>query len=369
MLTNIKNHVSLLNRVLRDTKGGRLFLIALGFIIVIGVALLVLLITSKPPEPKAPVITPKPVVKPAPAPVKYYSSLTGLEVADQAATTAPVTAVMIENSPDARPQSGLKAAGVVFEAIAEGGITRFAAIYQGAKPALIGPVRSVRPYYISWIAPFDASIAHVGGSYNALQEVRNGQYRDIDQFFNSGTYWRSTDRSAPHNVYTSGDKLDALNAAKGYTSSTFTGFTRVDPALPDAKKPQGEAATNITVHISGYYYDPSYTYDPASKTYPRTLEGSPQVDREAGQLAPSVVIVMKVPTVIGFEDGYREQMTVIGTGDAYIFQRGQVFAATWHKTAQTDQLKFTDGNGADIPLERGQTWITAIPTGNTVTYK
>jgi len=368
MLTKIKNHASYLARLLKDNKGVRLFVIAIALIIIVGSGLLVLLLTTKQPEngnTTAAVAVPKPT----PAPVKYYSPLTGLEITDQSAANAPVTAVMIENSPDARPQSGVKAAGVVFEAIAEGGITRFAALYQGAKPALIGPVRSVRPYYISWIAPFDASIAHVGGSANALTEVRNGQYRDIDQFFNASTYWRSTDRYAPHNVYTSGEKLDALNQAKGYASSSFTGFSRVDPSLTDASKPQGAAATSINVSISGYYYDPSYTYDAATKTYPRSLQGAPQLDREAGQFTPNVVVVLKVPTVQGFEDGYREQMTVIGSGTAYIFQRGQVFEATWTKASQRDQLKFMGADGKEVPLERGQTWITAIPTEKSVQWK
>lgn len=369
MLTKLTTHASRLNGFLKDSKGGRIFLLAVVFIIAVGVTLLILFLTMKPHTPAPSVsIKPKPAPQ-APAPTKYYSPITGLEVANQAATTEPVTAIMIENSPDARPQSGLSKAGIIFEAIAEGGITRFATIYQGNKPALIGPVRSLRPYYLSWIAPFDASIAHVGGSALALSQVRDGSYRDIDQFFNAGTYWRSTDRFAPHNVYTSGDKLDALNNAKGYTSSNPIGFTRVDPSLPDAKKPQGAAATSIHISISGYYYDPSFGYDPASRTYARTLEGAPQVDREAGQLAPAVVIVMKVPTVLGFEDGYREQMTVIGTGQAYVFQRGQVFEGTWSKAGQRDQLKFFGTDGKEIPLERGQTWITAIPTQNSVQWK
>lgn len=369
MLTRLKTGVSNFNQYIKTKKSVKLFVLAIALIILIGSVLLLILTTYR-----APVVAPHssaPAVRP-PKPLsvtKYYSPLTGLEVADQAATTSPVTAVMIENSPDARPQSGLKNAGVVFEAIAEGGITRFATLFQGAKPALIGPVRSVRPYYISWIAPFQPSIAHVGGSYNALQEVRNGNYRDLDQFFNSGTYWRSTDRYAPHNVYTSGANLDALNAAKGYTSSSFTGLSRVDQSLSDDKKLQGPAATSITVAISGYYYDPSYTYDPATKTYPRTIEGAPQNDREAGQLAPTVVIVMKVPTVIGFEDGYREQMNVIGSGSVTIFQRGQVFTGTWSKSDQLGQLVFTGADGKEIPLERGQTWITATPTEKNVTYK
>ncbi len=105
-----------------------------------------------------------PTPQPAPEPVKYYSPLTGMLVPDEATTKLAVTGMMIENSPDARPQSGIKDSGVVFEAIAEGGITRFLVLYQEQKPQLIGPVRSVRIYDLDWLAAFDASIGHVGGS-------------------------------------------------------------------------------------------------------------------------------------------------------------------------------------------------------------
>lgn len=300
-----------------------------------------------------------------PMPVSYYSPLTGNKVDSEAATHQAVTGIMIENSPDARPQSGLKDSGVVFEAIAEGGITRFLAIYQEQKPQLIGPVRSVRIYYVNWIAAFNASVAHIGGSAAALAEVRNGSYRDIDQFFNSGSYWRATDRNAPHNVYTSFAKLDALNQKKGYTTSDFTGFTRKDSeASPVA------TATQINVTMSSALFNSAYSYDKASNTYLRSEGGAPHMDREQGQISPRVVIVMKVPMSTVLEDGYRQDYSVIGNGTAYIFQDGNVAEATWTKSSKKEQIKFTDATGQEIALARGQVFITAVPaaTGG-VTWK
>ena len=297
--------------------------------------------------------------------VHYYSPLTGNEVSDEAATKQAVTGIMIENSPDARPQSGLKDSGVVFEAIAEGGITRFLALYQEQKPQLIGPVRSVRPYYVEWVAAFDASVAHVGGSAAALQEVRNGNYRDIDQFFNASSYWRATDRYAPHNVYTSFEKLDALNTAKGYTSSTFTGFTRKDSSA--AATP---TATSIDVTISSALYNSHYAYNATTNTYDRSQGGAAHLDRESGQISPRVVIVMKVNETTVNEDGWRQSIQTIGSGQAYIFQDGTVTEGTWNKASKTEQITFTDANGADVPLARGQTWITAVPiSGGGVTWQ
>lgn len=307
------------------------------------------------PLPKQPVVKiPKPK-----SVIKYYSPLTGIKVKDEAATKQTVTAIMIENSPDARPQSGIKNAGVVFEAIAEGGITRFLALYQEDKPQLIGPVRSLRMYYVDWLAPFNASVAHVGGSAASLAEIRNGKYRDIDQFFNAGSYWRATDRYAPHNVYTSFKKLDALNAAKKYTSSNFTGFARVD-----GKKAKTPNATKIAITISSHLYNPSYVYDATANRYNRSLAGVPHTDREAGQITPSVVIAMKVNEVTVMEDGYRQSITTTGSGEADIFQNGTVIKGTWTKASRTSQIVFKDKAGKELPLVRGQTWISAVPNGH-----
>ena len=128
------------------------------------------------------------VIRSTPIPKAYPEN--SLESIPQASAnlSKPVTAIMIENSPDARPHSGLKQAEVVYEAIAEGGITRFLTLFQQHKPQLIGPVRSLRMYYVDWLAPYQASVAHVGGSHASLQEIRNGKYRDIDQFFNGSSY-------------------------------------------------------------------------------------------------------------------------------------------------------------------------------------
>lgn len=294
-------------------------------------------------------------VKPS---VKYYSPLSGKQVDTDAATKQAVTGIMIENSPEARPQSGIKNSGVVFEAIAEGGITRFLVLYQQEKPQTIGPVRSLRLYDIDWLAAFDAGIAHIGGSARALAEIRNGSHKDLDQFFNSGSYWRANDRYSPHNVYTSFEKLDALNNTKGYTTSTFTGFSRTN-GKPIAKPD----ATNINITISSGSYNSSYIYDAKTNTYARSQAGAPHADREDGQITPSVVIAIRINETSELQDGYREVITTIGSGNATIFQNGTAIAATWHKADQKSQINFTDVAGNDIPLVRGQTWISAVPNG------
>jgi len=337
----------------------------IGLLVVITAFFVILFLYQTPKHVAAPKQTTKAVVK-TPLPPVYYSPLTGEKVADQAATQQAVTGIMIENSPDARPQSGLKQAGIVYEAIAEGGITRFLALYQQAKPQLIGPVRSVRLYYVDWIAPYQASIAHIGGSKFALNEVRNGTYRDLDQFFNAPYYWRATDRYAPHNVYTSFAKLDELNAKKGYTTSTFTAWPRQDGK--PAKTPD---ATRVDVTISSALFNSHYDYDAVSNTYKRSEGGAPHMDREQGQLSPSTVIVMDTTMNLVMEDGWREQIATTGSGRAMIFQNGTVEQTTWTKKDRGSPIIFTSASGKEIPLNRGQTWITAVPAnqGGKVVWK
>lgn len=329
------------------------YIIAGVVVLLAGSAVAFALLNQAPAEPTAKPVVKKPAPKPKP---KYYSPLTGEEVAGESDQTAPVTAIMIENSPDARPQSGLKDAGVVYEAIAEGGITRFLALYQNKKPGLVGPVRSLRMYYVDWLAPYNPSIAHVGGSKSALDEVRNGNYRDIDQFFNAGTYWRATDRYAPHNVYTNFEKIDELNTAKGFTSSEFKSFPRVDGAPADQVD-----AGSIAINFSSPAYNTAYTYEKENNRYLRSLGGAPHNDRESGQITPSAIIALRVTMQHVMEDGYREQISTAGSGSAVLFQNGTAQEVTWHKADRASPLRITDGAGQDIPLVRGQTWIAAVP--------
>lgn len=303
-------------------------------------------------------------------PVKFYSKLTGLEITSQDGLNAPITAVMIENSEEARPQSGLYDAEIVYEAIAEGGITRFAALYQNIQSELIGPVRSLRMHFLEWAVPYQASIAHVGGADDALQSVRS-EYRDIDQFFAGNYYWRTTDRWAPHNVYTDSQHLSELNTSRGYTSSEFIAWPRKlpdDAEEPDTTDDTTPDATNISFDFSSAFFSVAYSYDAETNTYKRNLAGQPHLDREKGQIAPAVVIVIEVDQTLRPGSSYTNMVTS-GTGQAYIFQNGKVITATWSKPDRNHPLALLDANGAEIPLEAGQTWVSAIPAGNNISWQ
>lgn len=312
---------------------------------------------------------PAPVVKkkeekktPATKPVPLYATLTGLPIADASVNDRPVTAIMIENSQDARPQSGINQAGVVFEAIAEGGITRFLTLFQDSEPDYIGPVRSVRPYYIQWLAGFDAAVAHVGGSGDALAMLRNGEAKDLDQFANSSAYWRVSSRFAPHNMYTSIAKLREVENRKGYGKSNYTGFVRKDDTASAAP-----TARTIDFNISGAIYNAHYDYDAANNRYLRSEGGKAHTDEKSGaQLSPKVVIGLVMPQG---KNGVYTTYGTIGSGQAFFFQDGIVTAGTWEKGANKSQFVFKDSAGKEISLNRGQTWITVVGSTDRVTYQ
>lgn len=305
------------------------------------------------------------VVKKTPTvvvPTTVPSSLSGLPV-EPSVNSVPVTGVMIENSTDARPQSGLNQASIVFEAIAEGGITRFLALYQDTAPTNVGPIRSVRPYYEQWALGFNAAIAHVGGSPEALANIKTWGIRDLDQFYNSKYYHRVTTRYAPHNVYTGIPTLVDLQHAKGFTVTPFTSFARKNAA--PLKTP---TANTINLTLSGPVYNVSYAYDTTTNSYKRSEGGAPHVDAETGaQLSPKVVIAMVMPYSLA-SDGKHSVYGTIGSGTAYVFQDGGVTTGTWAKASNNAQITFTDANGAPLALNAGQTWLTAVAKTTNVRY-
>jgi hypothetical protein len=292
------------------------------------------------------------------------SSLSGLQV-DESVNTRPVTGVMIENSQDARPQSGLNQAGIVFEAIAEGGITRFLALFQDTEPSYIGPVRSARPYYVQWCMSFDCALAHAGGSPEALANIKGWSTKDLDQFANGGSYQRVTNRYAPHNLYTSMSNLHQLEAAKGFSTPSFTPLVRKKEAASTAPN-----ASSIDVAISSALYNSHYDYDSATNSYKRSQAGAAHMTVDANgaeaQITPKVIVALI--TTYGVASDKHSSYGVTGSGEALVFQDGTVTHGAWHKDNYNTALSLTDDAGATLKLNPGQTWFVALPSSGKLSY-
>jgi hypothetical protein len=288
------------------------------------------------------------------------SKLTGIEV-DPDINKRKVIAVMIENSPDARPQAGMNQAGVVFEAIAEGGITRFCALFLENQPNYLGPVRSVRPYYVDWLAGFDAAVGHAGGSAQGLAKVANLNIDDLD-YTKANSYQRVSDRFAPHNLYTNMKSLQQEAKKKGFKSSKFQGFKR-KPELKNTGKPK---VKNIAFNISTGLYNVRYVYEKKSNSYNRFMGGQAHKDHRTGkQIKPKVVIglITKYST-----SGIYSVYKTAGKGRVVIFQDGKVQQGTWKKAGPKKPLQFFDKKGEPLRLNPGKSWITALKSKSEAKY-
>ena len=311
---------------------------------------------------------------------KYYSSLTGEEISDGSLNSSPTYCVQIPNGADgARPHVGLTQAGVVFEAIAEAGITRFAAIFQNPTASAIGPIRSLRTYYLQWDTPFDCTIVHAGGSDDALAALRAGGYRDLTESLvymwrDYSGYW------APNNLFTSANLLQAYSTDHGYTASKVAGFPRLKPDEASeiaAANVKNSTSQNISINF-GYVatFNTNYVYDATTNSYLRSYaDGQPHLSYscpdttkprpkndcgEPIQVAPKAVAVMVVNQSTAW-DNYHQDIQAIGSGEAYVFQNGEAVHGSWTKSSINSQIVFKDSAGNEIAFTPGQLWIAAIP--------
>ncbi len=339
--------------------------------------------------------TPEPEPGPPPAP-KFYSPLTGLETREELTKQRPF-AVMIDNHSDARPQSGLDKAGIVYEVLAEGGITRYFAVFLDTPAHEIGPVRSARDYFLDLAMELDAIYVHCGQSPQAEVEIPKLGINDLNlEFSVPFRYsWRSNERKAPHNLYTSTDRLLAAAAEKKYRM-TISGsprelFKRVTPPTPSAGSTapstgstappagspttpaSGAPAREVTITYPKAYeeYFLSWTYDQSTGTYSRFVKGQPHVDKvtEKQLTTPNIIVQYVRSEPIPKDPALRINVYFVGEGRAQLFSQGVMIEAKWTKASREAPTVFTDAQGNPLVLVPGQTWIEVVPPETKVEVK
>ena len=326
--------------------------------------------TPAPSPTSSPTPTPSPT--PLPTPVLVPAPLTGRMVTERDATQHPI-AVMVDDAPAARPQSGFTAASIVWHAPAEGGVPRYMLVFQEQLPEDVGPVRSARYYFITWAAEYQAVFGHVGGSPQAQATLRakgNGQLvYDADQFRWGHTYYRRIrERPAPHNVYSDAKSLRIMATKVGAENGPLEPAWQFAPDAPLAERPSGGI-----IRVDYPYNKITYRYDRATNTYLRSVTGEPeQIDAATGErVAPSNVVVMLL-SFGPLNDGsnkHRLEADVVGGGKAWIATNGRTIEGTWEKRSLTDPTRFYDADGEPVVLTAGQTFIQVMPLGSKVTIK
>ncbi|MGG4213781.1 DUF3048 domain-containing protein [Paenibacillus sp. FSL L8-0638] len=288
----------------------------------------------------------------------FTAPLTGLPV-EQPVLERPL-AVMINNAPAARPQAGLSQADMVYEVLAEGGITRLVAFFQShGGDVKIGPVRSIRPYLIELGETYGALPIHAGGSTDAYAILQQQRKEHLDEISNGGAYfWRSKDRRPPHNLYTDVNRLRKGSDSKGYAKQTDV---PVYSYLKSGEIPVmvNETATSLQIRFLLKSYRVSYTYDPAGQQYKRFVNEKSHVDQNNNQQLSAANVIVMSTRHRTLDDVGRLSVELDGSGEAMVFQQGQLIQAEWQHTPG-DAIRFMK-NGVEIPLTPGTSYIHVVP--------
>lgn len=298
--------------------------------------------------------------------------------------------VMIENHQEARPQSGIYAADAVYEAVAEGGITRFLAVFYCQDAGIVGPVRSARVYFLDYIAEYGnfPLYAHVGGANtpgpaNALGQISEMSwvaYNDLNQFsLGLPTFWRDEKRlgrvvATEHTMYSSTSKLWAAAQKRGLTAvDKENGKWDTDFDPYDFKDDQPSSGTQ-TIHLEyweGYEnYFVDWVYEAKENIYLRENGGDKHTDRntKAQLKAKNIIILFMAET--NANDGYENNLHLLyrtkGSGKALVYQDGEEIKATWKKVNRNARTLLYTADGSEIKLNKGQTWFHILPLGSAV---
>ncbi|MGO1580531.1 MAG: DUF3048 domain-containing protein [Peptoniphilaceae bacterium] len=300
----------------------------------------------------------------------FYSPLSGLEV-EEDISLQPAFAVMLDNHPDAIPQSGLNSAEVIYEFKAEGEFTRFLAFFMKDKADVIGPVRSARPYFVNTAKEFNAIYAHWGGSDAGYAQIPTLGLKDLDGIYLEGsTFYRNKEvnKRRPHDGYTSYklmyDKSKELGYLDNLDKVKKLNFD-ISSDLNNVKKQMGDIeAKKLSIDFFKHY-NMTFEYAPDSNSYLAIRNGEPVVDeRDNSPLMPKNIILQFAKSSI---TGPKETLTIdhIGSGEGKLFTVGKVIDIVWEKTDAASKTIFKTLDGQKILLTPGLSFVeVADPTDN-----
>lgn len=273
-----------------------------------------------------------------------------------------VIATMINNHPNAQPQTGWSHAKLAYEVLVEGSLTRILLV-SDAEEGVLGPIRSARPAFFELAAEWRSIYSHVGNFEYLLESPMVNFVYDWDEFSHGG-YYRTQHRYAPHNLY-------------GTMEAIYTGASGIDLAAPEeAKKhfqvyPEAKAYKDGTPASSiSFTYDGAqqleYRYDPESKTYTKSINGVQVIDETSGErLEIANFIILERPHG-KMPNGIHEYVDYLTPGTARLFIQGQEFELDYTKAAGEEPMKFSL-DGKELILNPGFTYINVVPTGMPIT--
>jgi hypothetical protein len=309
---------------------------------------------SKAATPKRTTTTPAPTTTTVAPPI---APLTGLPDPSGTSHTRPVLSVKVENTPDARPQTGIDQADVVYEEVVEGDITRFVAMFNSTVPEVIGPVRSVRSEDPDIVWPVGGIFAYSGGAPVNVEAINAAPVHAVDEDTAGSAMVRNEPnqppRDAPHNLYGLGPKLFELGGDPKPPPALFQYVANGAPPVT------GQAVTDFHVNFQAGY-DPTWAWVGATGLWARSIGGALQTVVGGAPVAPTNVVVQ-----FTHYSGEAEAQTV-GEGDVWVFTDGTLRTGRWVRPDKGQPAKYVDAAGNPIPLRPGRTWVELLPEGSAV---
>ncbi len=322
---------------------------------------------------------PVPSVEPEPSEEPVYSGpfnpLTGLPVEEDISQKRPY-AIMLNNIKAALPQYSVSQADIIYEMLAEGGITRMLGVYQDISGmGAIGSVRSSRDYYLDLAQGLDAIYIHGGGSPKAYEQIEargvpaidgiKGQYASM--FYRDA--YRMQNVAYEHSLFTSGELIQEYAGTYGYRMEHEDGYT-CNMAFADEVLPDGGSASSVQVNFSSYKTG-LFEYDPESGLYMVSEYGAPYVDGETGeQVSVKNVLVLfcEMYTIAGDSSG-RMAANLVGSGSGYFACNGQYCAIQWQKASYASPFVYTLADGSPLVFARGTSYINILPDSCTAEFQ
>ncbi len=273
-------------------------------------------------------------------------------------------AVMIENHVQARPQTALDEAEVVYEIPVEGGITRFMALFYHV-PGIIGPVRSCREYFIDRAFEVNALYVHCGGSPKGYEYIGKTKIFAIDEISNGGPFFRDRTRKAPHNLYARGKDLITTANQRHPMQLPYQRLPLRYGPHPSAGPVPGRG---LVIRYHGNY-SVSYRFNPRYNLYDRFMNGVQHLDRVTLRpVSPGTVILQEAAMRVVDEKG-RQEISFIGQGKAFILHGGTLLRATWKKDGIREFTRFFDEHGQPVIFSnKAPVWIQVVSPQNAVVF-
>ncbi|HZL06346.1 MAG TPA: DUF3048 domain-containing protein [Coriobacteriia bacterium] len=307
------------------------------------------------------------VVAKPPEPPRW--PLTGLDAPDAEALRQRIISVKIENSPAARPKTNLQPADVVYESVAEGGVTRFNALYHSQIPEDAGPVRSARLSDLHIVPQYGALFVFSGASTSVNAEIRQAGLENLSEDAGvSYPYYRSSQRAAPHNLFVVFGKMREEAARRGMPTTRDNKGLVFDLGGSADTTP---SVTSIDIPFSTANRV-RWTYDARSGAYLRENNGKVHTDRATGkQISARNVVVLWARHEAATRDKFGSvtyRIILRGSGRCSVFRNGQRYDGTWEAAADAPPT-FKAEDGTQIKLTPGNTWFQVVQTTVNITMK